>query len=113
MHGVGPADRGRRGLGQAEVQDLPLGHQCADRSGRFLDGRVRVDPMLVVQVDPVGTQALQGSFDGGADVDRTLLSTAPGPPPEWETRPNLVAMTTPSRRPDRARPTTSSLWKGP
>ena len=42
-----------------------------------------------------------------------LLSMTPGPPPECETRPNFVATTTWSRRPLIARPTSSSLWKGP
>ena len=42
-----------------------------------------------------------------------LLSGTPGPPPEWETRPNFVASTTWSRRPLIASPTSSSLWKDP
>ena len=42
-----------------------------------------------------------------------LLSGAPGPPPEWETRPNFVAIFTWSRRPLIAWPTISSLRKGP
>ena len=37
----------------------------------------------------------------------------PGPPPACETRPNFVASTTWSRRPLMARPTSSSLVKGP
>ena len=38
-----------------------------------------------------------------------LLSSTPGPPSECETRPNFVASTTSSRRPLRARPTSSSF----
>ena len=38
-----------------------------------------------------------------------LLSSTPAPPPAWETKPNFVATTTSSRRPSRARPTSSSF----
>jgi hypothetical protein len=42
-----------------------------------------------------------------------LLSVTPGPPPACETRPNLVAIFTWSRRPRTASPTISSLRNGP
>ena len=42
-----------------------------------------------------------------------LLSRRPASRPEWETKPNFVASTTWSLRPLMARPTSSSLWKGP
>jgi hypothetical protein len=112
VDGVGAADRGGAGLGQAEVADLALGEQFGDGADGVLDRRARVDPVLVVQVDVVGAEALEGSLDGGADVPR-LLSRPRAPPSECWTRPNLVASTTWSRRPLRARPTSSSLVKGP
>ena len=59
MHRVCPADRRGCGFGQADVQDLALGDQFGDRGGGFLDGGVRVDPVLVVQVDAVGAEPLQ------------------------------------------------------
>ena len=54
VDGVGPTDRGGAGLGQADVPDLALGDQLGQGADGVLDGRVRVDPVLVVQVDVVG-----------------------------------------------------------
>jgi hypothetical protein len=68
VHGVGAADRFGRGLGKADVQDLALGHQFGQGADGVLDRRVRVDPVLVVEVDAVGSQPLQGAFDRGSDV---------------------------------------------
>ena len=36
-------------------------------------GRVRVDPVLVVEVDAVGAEPLQGALDRGADVRRAAV----------------------------------------
>jgi hypothetical protein len=36
------------------VQDLALGHQLGQRADGVLDRRVRVDAVLVVEVDAVG-----------------------------------------------------------
>ena len=98
MHRVGSADRVGPGLGQADVADLALRDQLGEGADGVLDGRVRVDPVLVVQVDVVGAEPLQGPFDRGADVRRAAVEV-PGPPPAWETKPNFVARTTLSRRP--------------
>ncbi|GGV66591.1 hypothetical protein GCM10010277_74490 [Streptomyces longisporoflavus] len=73
---------------------LACGDQLGQGTDRFLDGDVGVDAVLVALA--------------------ALLSVAPGAGlvlPGWETRPNLVATTTWSRRPLRSLPTTSSLWK--
>ena len=113
LDGVGAADGVGAGFGQAEVQHLALGDQLGDRARGLLDRRARVDAVLVVQVDVVGAEAAQRPLDGGADVGGAAVDGAGGTPPRCETRPNLVAMTTWSRRPSTARPTTSSLWKGP
>ena len=67
---VGAADRVRAGLGQADVQDLALGDQLGQRADGLLDGRVRVDPVLVVEIDVIGAEPLQGALDRGADVGR-------------------------------------------
>ena len=73
VDGVGAADRGGAGLGQADVQDLALGDQLGQGADGVLDGRVRVDPVLVVEVDAVGTQPLEGALDRGADVRRAAV----------------------------------------
>ena len=68
VHGVGAADRFGSGLGQADVQDLSLGHQLGQGADGVLDGSVRVYPVLVVEIDAVGTQPPQGALDRGPDV---------------------------------------------
>jgi MmyB-like transcription regulator ligand binding domain len=73
---VGAADRFRCCLGQAEVQHLALGDQVGDSAGGFLDGRVPVDAVLVVQVDVVGAQAPERAFDGGLHVRRGAVGHA-------------------------------------
>ena len=59
VYGVGAADRFGAGLGQADVQDLSFGHKLGQGADGVLDGRVGVDPVLVVEVDAVGAQPLQ------------------------------------------------------
>ena len=70
LHGVGAADRVDAGLGHPEVVDLAGLDELLDGAGDVLDGDVRVDAVLVEQVDGVGAQAPQGAVDGGADVVR-------------------------------------------
>jgi len=53
MHRVGAADRGWAGLGQADVADLAFCDEISERADGVLDGRVRVDTVLVVQVDVI------------------------------------------------------------
>ena len=48
------ADGGRGRLGQAEVPDLAGPDQLLDGAGDVLDRHVRVDAVLVEQVDVVG-----------------------------------------------------------
>src|SRR5947207_2270418 len=69
----GAADGLGSGLGQSDVQDLSLCHQLAQGADGVLDGGVRVDPMLVIEVDAVGTQPLQGALDSGPDVRRAAV----------------------------------------
>ncbi|GEB55380.1 hypothetical protein GCM10017674_53840 [Streptomyces gardneri] len=70
LDGVGSADRVGSGLRESESADLALGDQLADGARCLLDRRVRVDPVLVVQVDVVGAQPLQRALDRGTDVGR-------------------------------------------
>ncbi len=76
VHGVGAADRVRAGLGQADVADLAFGDQVGQRADGLLDGGIRVDPVLVVQVDVVDAQPLQRALDRGADVRRAAVQDA-------------------------------------
>jgi hypothetical protein len=76
VDGVGAADRVGPCLGQADVADLALGDQVGQGADGLLDGRVRVDPVLVVQVDVVGAEPLERALDRGADVGRTAVGDA-------------------------------------
>ena len=55
---------------------LPSAHQVGHSADGVLDRSVRVDPMLVVQVDVVSAEPLQGALDGGADVRRAAVDHA-------------------------------------
>src|SRR5437773_5129395 len=76
MHDMGAADRCRRGLREADVKDLALGHQLGQRADGVLDRRVRVDSVLVVKVDAVGPEPLQGALERGADVCRAAVENS-------------------------------------
>ena len=61
LDGVGAADRLHAGLGEAEVLDLPLLDQLLHGAGHVLDRDVRVDAVLVEEVDRVGPEPLRAS----------------------------------------------------
>ena len=61
--GMRPAQRLQAHFGQAPMQDLALRHQVLDRAGDVLDRDLRVDAVLVEQVDAVGAQALEHAVD--------------------------------------------------
>jgi hypothetical protein len=88
VDGVGAADCGGTGLGQADVADLALSDEFGQSADGFFDWGFWVNPVLVVEVDAVGPEPLQ---------------------PECETKPNFVANTIWSRRSLMARPTSSSF----
>ena len=51
LDGVGAANGFRAGFGQAEVLDLAGLNQFLHRAGDVFDRHVRVDPVLIEQVD--------------------------------------------------------------
>ena len=63
LDGVGAADGVGRRLGQPVVLDLAGLDQLFDCAGELLDRHVGVDSVLVVQVDAVDAEALQGAVD--------------------------------------------------
>ena len=50
------------------MQDLPFLDQLLDRAGDILDRHVRIDAVLVEQVDAIGLQALERCLDDLLDV---------------------------------------------
>ena len=99
MNGVRPPQRGGRHLGQPEVADLALVDELGHRSDRVLDGRVRVHPVQVVEIDRLDTEATEAGLAGLPDV----LGAARPPPRSSRAAsrifPNFVATITWSRRP--------------
>jgi hypothetical protein len=68
VHRVRAADRAHTCLGQAEVADLACVDEFLDGAGDLLDRHLRVDAVLVEQVDGVGAEPPEGAVDGAADV---------------------------------------------
>ena len=68
MDRVSAPDRLGRRLAQSEMTDLALLDQLPHRSHRLLDLDVRVDAVLVVEVDVIGAEPLQGAFHRAADM---------------------------------------------
>src|SRR5262249_2565728 len=68
MHRVGATYGLHSGFGEAEMPDFTLTDQILDGSGDVFHGNVRVNTMLIEQIDPVSLQPLQGSICYSADV---------------------------------------------
>ena len=79
LDGVGPADRLDARLGEAEVLDLARLDQLLDRSRHVLDRHVRVDAVLIEQVDDVDPEPLERGLDGLLDVLRPAVQARPAP----------------------------------
>ena len=86
---VGPSDRVCGGFGQAEVLHFALLDQILDGSGDILDRHIRVDAVLVVQIDRLDLQSRERALDHAPDVFGPAVETTPprlafgaGCPPE-------------------------------
>ena len=55
------------------MQDLTLIHEVLDRAGDILDRHLRVDTVLVEQVDAIGAKALERTLDRELDVFRPAI----------------------------------------
>ena len=74
---MGPANRLRCRFGQAEVPDFAFGDQVADRSGNLLNGNIRIDPVLVEQVDRIHIQSFERCFCDFPDMFRPAVQLSP------------------------------------
>ena len=79
---VRAADRLQPRLGQAEVLDLALPDQFLDRPRHVLDRHVRVDAVLVVQVDRVDLEPLERGL--GHLLDVLGPAVQPDPARRWD-----------------------------
>src|SRR6478672_11252722 len=75
MDGVGASDGVGPGFGQAEVPDLPVADEVGEGTDGVLDRCAWVDPVLVVEVDVVGAEALKRALDSDTDVGRAAVAS--------------------------------------
>jgi hypothetical protein len=68
MDRMGAADGLRPRLGEAEMAHLALAHEIGHRPHRVLDGRVGIDPVLVVEIDHLHLEPPQARVAGLAHV---------------------------------------------
>ena len=58
------------------MQDLSLGDQFLDRAGNVFHRHIRVDTVLIEQVDAVGPEAFERAFHRRADALRRAVHSA-------------------------------------
>ena len=63
LDGVGSADGFHARFGKAEVLHFAFLDQVFHRAGDVFDGHVRVDSMLIQQIDDVDSEALERALD--------------------------------------------------
>ena len=73
---MGPADRLLAGLGETEVEDFARLDEFLHRTRHVFDGHVRVDPVLIEEVDAVGPETLERRLDHLLDVLRLAVEPA-------------------------------------
>ena len=73
---VRTANRLNPGFRQAEVFDLALGNQFLDRSCHVLDRHVRIDAVLIEEIDVIGPQTLQASVGHPLDMLGPAIGSA-------------------------------------
>src|SRR5688500_9268712 len=78
MNGMRTTNRSRRGLREPEISHLARADQRRHRADRVVGRYVRVDTMLVVEVDVGEAEALERGVTGAADVLRGAVDAAEG-----------------------------------
>src|SRR3984885_9380390 len=76
LHGVGSSYRRHAGLRQPKVLHLALLDQVLDRPGDVLHRHVRIDAMLIEEVDAAGTKALKRRIYDPSDVVGAAVEAA-------------------------------------
>src|SRR5205085_5857616 len=62
MHGMRPPDGVRTCFGQTEIAHLAGANQLSHRTNGFFNRCLRIDPMLVIEVDAIKTEPAQTRF---------------------------------------------------
>jgi len=106
-------NRLRAGFRQPEMLHLAGLDQIPDGTGNNFDRHLRIDAVLVKQVDHVGLQALERRFSDLLDVFRPAVQAQLLARRRVDAETNFVAITTRLRTGPSASPTRSSLVNGP
>jgi hypothetical protein len=77
MDGMGAADRRRSGFRQAEMAHLALPDQFGHRCDGVFDRRLRIDTVLVIEIDSVDPKPHQARLAGVADIIRSTRHAEP------------------------------------
>jgi hypothetical protein len=109
---VGAADGVEAGLAEAKMVDLALFHETGHGPDRVGDRHLRVDPVLVVEVDRLDPEPPQARCAGLRHVVGMAV-VPPRFPFGPRMLPNFVQTKTSSRRPLSARPRSSSFRPAP
>src|SRR5438105_3377077 len=76
MHRVRAADGGHPGLGEPEVAHLAFLDQALHRTDGFFDRGLRIDAMLIVEIDDLDTEPFEARFAARSDVVRLAAHAA-------------------------------------
>ena len=76
LHGMRSANVLHARFREAEMQDLSFGDQFLDRAGNVFHRHIRVDTVLIEQVDAVGPEAFERAFHRRADALRRAVHSA-------------------------------------
>src|SRR3954470_10959238 len=68
MGRMGPPDRLRRSFGEAEIADLSLVLKARHFADRILDRHIRIDAVLVIEIDRIDREPLEARLAGGTDI---------------------------------------------
>ena len=72
---VRPANRLNASFGKAKMFDLPFGNQVFNGSRYVLNRHIRIDAMLIEEIDVIGSQPFQASVSHGLDMPRLAVGS--------------------------------------
>src|SRR5437762_13748601 len=62
MHRMRASDTNGAGFGQTEITHLAGANQLRHRAYGFVDGCLRIDPMLIIEIDAINAEPAQARF---------------------------------------------------
>jgi hypothetical protein len=92
LHGVSTMNRLHACFGQAEVLDLAFLDELFDGAGDVFNVHIRIDTVLIEQIDHIGLQSLERPVGNSPDAPSGRLFRPLCESPS--SKPNLVAITT-------------------